>query len=308
MLKAEKKVAYKAFGLSIISEIPLPELPHIDNKVDFIDIEIKIGNLSNLWFDLSDKQNEFVISENLVMFQFPNIATFSVQEGKTIIVSPMAEEDEDMIRLVILGTCMGVLLMQRKIFPLHGSAVAIDGKAYAFIGDQGAGKSTLATTFLNRGYQLLSDDVIALSFSKDDIPFVAPAYPQQKLWQKSLTEFGMETSQYRSIYGRETKFCVPVQSQYFADPLPLAGVFELVKSENTEIEIRRIEKLERFHTLFSHTYRNFLIPRLGLMDWHFTTSASILNKVDVYQLHRPVSGFSAPQLASLILNTVNKGE
>ena len=60
----------------------------------------------------------------------------------------------------------GALLMQRKILPLHGSAVAIDGKAYAIVGDSGAGKSTLASAFLNKGYQLLSDDVIAVSLSQ----------------------------------------------------------------------------------------------------------------------------------------------
>ena len=61
---------------------------------------------------------------------------------------------------------MGAILMQRKILPLHGSAIAIDGKAYAIVGDSGAGKSTLASAFLNKGYQLLSDDVIAVSLSK----------------------------------------------------------------------------------------------------------------------------------------------
>ena len=53
--------------------------------------------------------------------------------------------------------------MQRKVLPLHGSAIAINGKAYAIIGDSGAGKSTLALAFLNRGYRLLTDDVIAVS-------------------------------------------------------------------------------------------------------------------------------------------------
>ena len=57
---------------------------------------------------------------------------------------------------------MGAILMQRKILPLHGSAIAIDGKAYAIVGDSGAGKSTLASAFLKRGYQLLSDDVITV--------------------------------------------------------------------------------------------------------------------------------------------------
>ena len=78
---------------------------------------------------------------------------------------------------------MGALLMQRKILPLHGSAIAIDGKAYALIGDSGAGKSTLASAFLNKGYQLLSDDVIAVSLlNKKYCQLFIPSYPQQKLW------------------------------------------------------------------------------------------------------------------------------
>ena len=64
--------------------------------------------------------------------------------------------DEDMIRLYILRDMYGTLLMQRKILPFHGSAIAINGKAYAIVGDSGAGKSTLASAFLKEGYQLLT--------------------------------------------------------------------------------------------------------------------------------------------------------
>jgi hypothetical protein len=219
----------------------------------------------------------------------------------------MKEADEDEIRLFILGTCMGAVLMQRNIFPLHGSAIAIKGKAYAIIGDSGAGKSTLASAFINQGYQLLSDDVIAVSLSEDEYtPIVTPSYPQQKLWQDSLNNFGMETSHYRSIYGRATKYNVPVPSKFFHNPLPLAGVFELVKMDNKEVEIRRIEKLERFNTLFRHTFRNSFITQLGLTQWHFNTSARIINQIDMFQLCRLTSGFSAHQLASIILE--NLGE
>ena len=234
MLATKTKVAYKAFGLSIISEIPLSELVQINGKVNSVDLEIEFADLTNLWLELSNPQSPFVIRENFVMFQVPNIATFCIQNGNKIFVSPLAEYDEDITRLYLLGTCMGALLMQRKIYPLHGSAIAINGKAYAIVGESGAGKSTLASAFLKEGYQLLSDDVIAVSLTKDDaIPYITPSYPQQKLWQESLTNFGMDTNQYRSIHGRETKYNVPVTSNYFNKPLPLAGVFELVKSENT---------------------------------------------------------------------------
>ncbi|WP_242241784.1 aldolase [Bacillus cereus group sp. BfR-BA-01309] len=309
MLIAQKEMVYQAFGLSVVSDIALPELPYANNKLDKIDVEIKIEDLSKIWFDLSDKQRTFIVDENRVMFQVPNVVIFSIQGGKTITVSPLENYEEDMIRLWILGTCMGAILMQRKIFPLHGSAVVIDGKAYAFIGDSGAGKSTLASGFIKEGYQFLSDDVIAVSFSQDTYaPIVIPSYPQQKLWQDSLTNFGMEIGEYQSICGREKKYSVPVTSQYFSEILPLAGIFELVKTESEEIEVQKIENLERFYALFRHTFRNFLIHDLGLTEWHFNKSADILSKVNMYQLCRPISRFSAPKLVDVIINTINKGE
>ncbi|MDQ0198799.1 aldolase [Neobacillus ginsengisoli] len=309
MIETEKKLIYKAFGLTLTSEIPLPELPHLDSEICSIDVEIVKGDLSKLWFELSDEENAFVIKENFVMFQVPNIATFSIQEGKRITVSPLKEDEENHIRLYILGTCMGAILMQRKVLPLHGSAVAINGKAYAFMGNSGAGKSTLASAFLNQGYKLLSDDVIAVSLSKEeDIPFVTPSYPHQKLWDDSLSSLGMEVSNFRPIYGREAKYSIPVSSKYFTEPLPLGGVFELIKSENSEFDIRRIDSLERFHTLYYNTYQNCFIPNLGLMAWHFNTTTKIINKIGIYQIQRPVSGTSPTQMVAQILKTLSEGE
>lgn len=308
MINTVRNVAYKAFGLRIVSEIPLPELPQMSEQKDMADIIIEIADLSGQWRKYTaEQQQRFVVEENVVMFQVPHTAIFSIQEGKKIIFSPMPGVEEDKIRLYILGTCMGALLMQRKILPLHGSAIAIDGKAYALVGDSGAGKSTLASAFLCKGYQLLSDDVIAVSLSYENSPFVMPSYPQQKLWQESLNEFGMKTTHYRPLFERETKYAVPVSSQFFADPLPLAGVIELVKTENESIKILRTEGLERLHTLFRHTFRNFLIPRLGLMEWHFANSANMVNKIDMFQLQRPASRFTAHELVSLILSSLNKG-
>ena len=52
----------------------------------------------------------------------------------------------------------------------------------------------------------------------------------------------------------------PSSSNFLINPLPLAGVFELVKSENNEIKIDKLKILNDF-ILFTHnTYRNFLIP------------------------------------------------
>ncbi|WP_066067787.1 aldolase [Neobacillus soli] len=298
---------YKGFGLNLLSEIPLPELTPINEQVDTVDIVVQIGDLSKQWSEVdSIAQKKFVVKENMVIFEVPNTAIFSIQEGNKITVSPMLGAEEDKIRLYILGTCMGALLIQRKTLPLHGSAVAINGKAYAFVGDSGAGKSTLSAALIKEGYQLLSDDVIPVFLSEDSNPIVIPSYPHQKLWEESLNEFGISTKGYRPLFDRETKFAIPVHSDFLGESLPLAGVYELIKTQCNSVEISKIKGLRRFQSLYMHTYRNFLIPRLGMMEWHFKESAKILKQVEMYRLQRPIEGFTANNLVSVILSTIKK--
>ncbi|MEH6904118.1 aldolase [Neobacillus drentensis] len=306
MEKVENEVVYNAFGFSVKSKIPFPELLVVDNQRDSIDIEIELKDLSKLWIELTDSQSTLVMNETLVMFQVSDTAIFLVEEGRRISVSPIGEYKEDVIRLYLLGSCMGAILMQRGIIPLHGSAVAINGKAYAIIGDSGAGKSTLASAFLQKGYQLLTDDVIGVYFTKDNVPMVIPSYPQQKLWQKSLDEFGIDNRKFRPVYQRETKFAIPIKDQFIANPLPLAGLFELALTESAEIELKQIEGLSRLQTILIHTYRNFLIQNLGLSNWHFTNSTKIVNRAPMYQLRRPNNTFTVNELVSQILNCIDK--
>ncbi|WP_096187160.1 aldolase [Evansella halocellulosilytica] len=299
---------YKAFGLSIASEFALPELVtmhHQEGKS--ADVTISRCDLIDMWEASSVSNKYFVINEDHIMFKIPGTGVFLVRNGREILVSPETDSKHDYMRLYLLGTCMGAILLQRRILPLHGSAIAIDDKAYAIVGDSGAGKSTLASALLQEGCQLLSDDVIPVSLSNTENPFVTPAYPQQKLWQESLNEFGLSSKQYKPIIDRETKFSIPVREQFSDTSLPLAGVFELVKTDHEEIELNPIDTLARFEKLFSHTYRQFFIAPSGLMDWHFHTCAKIVKKIDFYQLKRPVSHFTAHKLSSYILTAVNPG-
>lgn len=306
MLETINLTVYKAFGYHIQSSIPFPELQLCGDDEEGIDIVIRTSDLTEAWAAHAIPPQKLVVKENLVMFEIADTAIFSIRDGQAIDVSPMEGANEDRLRLFILGTCMGALLLQRRILPMHGSAVAIDGKAYAIIGHSGNGKSTLASAFLQRGYRLLSDDIIAVTLGENNMPYVIPAYPQQKLWEESMQAFGMETSQYRPLYDRETKYAIPVQSQFADEALPLAGIFELVKTEESKARLRRIEKLERLQLLHRHTYRNLLLADSGLSEWHLQTTASFAGKVDFYQLCRPVQQFTAHQLSSIILTAIGK--
>jgi hypothetical protein len=308
MVKVAENVVYEAFGFTIMSEIDLPELTRGGNNLESNVIEIKVEDVSKLWLQLPKVHNKFVITENLIMFQIENIAIFLIQDGRKIIVSPLSEYNEDVVRLYILGSCMGAILFQRRILPLHGSAVTIEGKAYAVIGNSGAGKSTLASAFIDRGYPLLTDDVIAVTLTKEDKPLVTPSYPHQKLWGESLDKFGLDKNSYRPIYQRESKFVVPVTNHFSTEPIPLAGIFELERSESENIEMESISKLQSLRTIYKHTFRNPLISDLGITDWHFNYSTKISNYTNMYQIRRPSNRFTAHELVTCILETIKKGQ
>lgn len=299
---------YKAFGLTISSEIPLPELTPLENIVHLADVLIEKTDLNSIWLKYGNLLNFFVVRENFVLFKVPNLAIFLIKDGNKILVSPEENTDQDLLRLYLLGTCMGAVLLMKKNLPLHGSAIAIDGKAYAIVGDSGVGKSTLAKAFLNKGYQLLSDDVISITFNDEYNPIVNPSYPQQKLWLESLRYFQMEVNQYYPMAKREKKFIVPVPTQFSLDPLPLAGIFELSKTNNQIVEVNNLNKLERIEMLYRHTYRNFFIEKLGLLRWHFSNSASLVNKICFYQLMRPVTKFTADDLRERIVDTLKSND
>lgn len=308
MIITEKNYFYKAFGLNIVSELPLPELVKLGNDDNKIDITIKSTDLSNQWSEVNvSNRKGFVVKENRVMFEVPNLAIFSIEEGKTINFSPIVDFDKNKIRLYLLGSCLGILLMQRKILPLHGSAIAVDGMVYVFIGESGAGKSTIASSFIKKGFQLLSDDVIAISHLDGIQPWVIPAYPQQKLWQDSLNHFGMKTENYKPLFDRETKFSIPVTDSFYNEPLPLGGIFELVPKNIEQIEVEEIESLRKFQILLFHTYRRSLIEKMNMLDWHFQYSAQCISKVPLYQICRPSLSFTTNELVDTVLNVI-KGE
>lgn len=307
MLTTIKTYMYFAFGLHLQSSMPLPELMIDRQSLTEADVQIKVNDLTGLWSKYG-KQNKFnVMQDHSVLFEVPDTAIYHIEKGNRITVSPIENASFDKIRLFVLGSCMGIILMQRKILPLHGSAVKINNQAYLIVGESGAGKSTLASALLSKGYQLLSDDVIAVTLSNTNQAVVTPAYPQQKLWQKSLDAFAMASEDYRPIADRESKFAVPVHTQFSSEVLPLGGIFELVKTDTGTLKQEPVVGLNKLHTLYTHTYRQFLVERLNLTEWHFQLSAKISENTKIYRLKRNETGFTAYYLADKLLESIFEG-
>lgn len=84
----------------------------------------------------------------------------------------------------LLGPVFGVLLRLRGMICLHASAVTFKDCSVAFVGSEGAGKSTTAAAFVRRGHPAISDDIVAL-VERGGFR-IMPAYPHLSLWPDSV--------------------------------------------------------------------------------------------------------------------------
>jgi hypothetical protein len=75
----------------------------------------------------------------------------------------------------LIGQVLPVVAVLRGLEPFHASAVARHGETSGFVGASEAGKSSIAVALLQRGWDLVADDVVAVEVSDEGIPLAHPS-------------------------------------------------------------------------------------------------------------------------------------
>jgi hypothetical protein len=174
--------SYRAFGLAIASDLSLPELLPIP-PAGLPDLVIRCVDTGRA-FPEPEAEGTFRFGDEACFLLYPQIGAFRIAAPWLIEVEPRPGIDPALIAFPLLGPVMALLLQMRGAFLLHGSALADAARAtpaFAFLGDKGAGKSTTAAAFLRAGYDLLTDDIIAIDGLGENVARIAPAFPQVKL-------------------------------------------------------------------------------------------------------------------------------
>lgn len=162
-----------------------------------------------------------------------------------------------------MGPVLGYVMRRRGIVSLHSSSVNIGDRAIAFIGEGGAGKSTIAGTFACLGYPVLSDDLVPLVDRAGQ--FVAqPGYPRVNLWPDSVRAlFGSEEALPRITPTWEKRFLALNQGGYqFEDrSLPLGAIYVLAARDSTlpAFSFQDLAASSTLLVLVANTYVNYLL-------------------------------------------------
>ena len=289
---ADRHFYYTLFGLTVRSEIELPELrPAEAGGADAGGADVDIG-LRDLGAAAPAREVAgLTLTADGVVLCVPGISRYLIEQGCRIVVDPDEGVSPRNVRLFLLGSAFGALLHQRGLLPLHANAIVIAGRAVAFTGRSGAGKSTLASLFHDRGHRLLSDDVCVIDFDGAGQPIVHAGIPHMRLWRDSLERSGRTADDFEAVLDGRDKYTVPARWTGTPESAPLGAVFTLVNAgeDAARVAIRRLRGAEALNALIANTYRGRYVATLGDSRRHWAASLDIVAKVPVFELERPWS-------------------
>lgn len=122
-------------------------------------------------------------------------------------------------RLCLLFAARHALLLRRQPL-LHASSVSVDGRALVFLGESGAGKTTVARALSMAGCPLVSEDLGLLALRGDEILLLRGAESHVEHWARERGEEFAASDQ-------AAFQCVALPNADECSPLPVAELYFL---------------------------------------------------------------------------------
>src|SRR4029077_19129005 len=156
----------------------------------------------------------------------------------------------------------------------------------AFVGAEGAGKSTTAAAFAGAGYAVVSAAIVAL-FRREGVFFFSPAYPHVCLWPESVEMLYGSTDALPPFVPNWEKRRLSFENggvRFENGALPLRAIYLLdeVRGEAGP-HIDEVTKQAGFLSLVANSYATNMVDR-EMRANEFKTLSELLTKVPVRRL------------------------
>ena len=291
---------YYVYGLNIKSEIEIEEFVKLDDIDNKDVVSISYGKMSDEIKEEIKQGKRIKLSNNKIWFHINDIASYCVTDGNKIEVELCDNADMKLMKIYVMCSCLGFIMIQKKMIAIHGGVIEMDDKAVIFTGDRGAGKSTLTTALRERGYKFISDDVARVKIDK--VPYVMPGFPYQKLCESAMDKFGYDKEAFTSFMSdKEVKYIVPAMDEFVSEKRELVSIVKLTVGDVDEVTIEKLRGSEKLNNIIENIYRGEYIKHLGKMDpIYFKQCVDIAKNINFYVVTRPKDKFTVDKQIELI--------
>lgn len=310
---------YALYGLTLKSAVPLP-CPTVNPSLASPDITLLESGPAEIEQACRQERISFrdegfwqssIFADGSAHVTWKEHFEFVVSSsGEQVLWRKLQEVPNEVFFTYFLGQVLSYCLLARGVEPLHATAMVVNGQAIAFLGDSGAGKSTLAATFLQKGYTLLTDDVLALEFREGRI-WVRPGIARVKLNPDSADAV---FSGRRSIPMNSftSKMIFPLNdSQHGSSEVPLRALYVLPQrpgnSQRTarRIMVRRMSGRASFLPIVQNTFNDTVLHPDRLKQ-QFAFAARLASLIPIKRLSYPRRLDLLPAVVDAILADLSR--
>lgn len=219
---------------------------------------------------------------------------------------------DQLVEIRFLGPVLALWLERQGIPTLHAAAVTDNCRTAAFLSGNYAGKSSLAAAFVQAGYALLTDDMLAIERHSGTF-WGRPGYPQMRLWPDEARHF-VGHKELEQIYPGCSKRRVPIGLGGFgsfsekSQPLSCIYLPERRSSAGNGSDITISPVPPRFAAmeLIRHTFTPRLVEALGLQPLRLAQFSALIDAVPVRRISYPGGFDLLPRVRDMILADLEK--
>lgn len=226
------------------------------------------------------------------LLQFPDgDQTLLQRDGMLYYHTGTERTRADFVDARLLGGVFAWWLLRRGHIPFHAGAVLVDGEAVLFIGEKGAGKSSLICSLVGSGFPLLSDDFVSVHLAPNGTPFAASAYPQMRLWPETVERFIGSAAGFPPVFDDGVKRRVPVGGAWgrFLEGLyPVTRIYLLQRAAESDgsVVVRRCTGHAAFMRLLTALLMSANFP-LSDLEPIWSDLQHIAERVPIWELCYP---------------------
>ncbi len=190
----------------------------------------------------------------------------------------------------------------------HASAVVIDGKAVAFLGESGYGKSTLAASFLRNGFSLLTDDVLAVHQKRGKF-LTASGASQIKLLPQAAKSILPDAPTALAMNPVSHKLILRLAHEKL-EPAPCeVGAFYILwprfKTARSEIRIQKLKFRDAVISIIKSSH-NLIVQKKGRLQKQMAVTSDLAKRVPVRAISYPRDFRRIPYLREKILKDLRR--
>ena len=251
-----------------------------------------------------------------VVLRFTDVADYEI-EPDAIRAQLIDPELAHMVEMHVLGLVLALWFALRGTLVLHGSAVGDGDRSVAFLATNRGGKTSLAASFMERGWSLLSDDMVVLGPDDGVGPAVQPSFPQMRMWPDLARVFhGDRVDRFEIFHPRYDKLRVPVSVSgsghdgpggFAVEPQPLAALVLPDRRPAGAVGSPRLEPLgggEAMMGVIDNVFGVASVEALGLQRRRLPMLAALVAAVPVLRLIYEDGYDRLPDVTALIADRV----